>query len=264
MVGYVESGDFGTELSRLRSKTDGHMDQVHGLRDQYGADLVALIIDNNQYCGIAYLMTTLSPGFESNAFSVTWYQCATGNYSFGHELGHNMGCAHDRQNASGGVFPYSFGYRFFGQGGGQYRTIMAYAPGTRIQRFSNPDVLFDGTPTGRPVGAADSAHNALSINNAASTVALWRECKGSCTGLENIKKAKCKVKGSAGKLKVVLAGGEPGDSYEVRLSSGQSASGALNAQGGAKESFSGLPLGAGTATATWGCSASDSETYNCS
>lgn len=47
---------------------------------------------------------------------------------------------------------------------------MAYAPGTRVQRFSNPNVSHGGEPT----GSAGVADNALSINNAASTVAAWR------------------------------------------------------------------------------------------
>ena len=62
------------------------MDQeAHTLRSTYGADVVALIIDDAQYCGIAYL----GPGIDL-MFSVTAWNCATGYYTFGHEIGHNF------------------------------------------------------------------------------------------------------------------------------------------------------------------------------
>jgi hypothetical protein len=142
------------------------MDNVHSLRDQYNADCVALICQNGQYCGIAYLMTNVSTGFASSAFSVTNYSCATGYYSFGHELGHNMGSSHDPQNASSGAYSYSFGYR---TSNNSYRTVMAYSPGTRIRRFSGPNVSYNGYTMGN-----SSQDNHRSLNNTASTVADFR------------------------------------------------------------------------------------------
>ncbi|MEM7200561.1 MAG: reprolysin-like metallopeptidase [Planctomycetota bacterium] len=166
MVGYTESSNFSTILSHLAGKSDGRMDQVHQLRDQYGADAVAMIVDNGQYCGIAYLMTTVSAGFEDSAFSVTNRGCATGYYSFGHELGHNFGCAHDPGSAGSAAYSYSYGYRTPDQ---RYRTIMAYAPGTRVQVFSGPSSSWAGYTMGN-----GSQNNARSMNNTASTVAAWR------------------------------------------------------------------------------------------
>ncbi len=166
MIGYNEPSSFSQILTDLRGKNDGKMDNVHSLRDTYHADCVALICKNNQYCGIAYLMTNVSPGFESNAFSVTNYSCATGYYSFGHELGHNMGSAHDPANAGGAAYNYSYGYR---TPNNQYRTIMAYSPGTRIKRFSSPNVTYSGYTMGN-----SSQDNARSLNNTAPTVADWR------------------------------------------------------------------------------------------
>lgn len=51
---YVEpsSNAFSASLSSLRSQNDGSMDEVHSLREAYGADVVALIIDDSTYCGI--------------------------------------------------------------------------------------------------------------------------------------------------------------------------------------------------------------------
>ena len=74
---------------------DGFMDGVHARRDQLGADLVSLIVDNDTgSCGVAWLMQTPSVTFAPQAFSVTVYDCISPNYTFGHELGHNMGAAH--------------------------------------------------------------------------------------------------------------------------------------------------------------------------
>jgi hypothetical protein len=170
-VSYNESGQPSTDLSRLRDPDDGFIDEVHELRDQYAADLVSLLVSDMSACGVAYLMLNLSHSFESSAFSVVKLSCATGYYSFGHELGHNMGSHHDRDNAGPALYDYSYGYR---EPGESWRTIMAYAPGTRIQHFSNPDVMYGGQPTGVPITQPDSAHNALSINNAAFTVANFR------------------------------------------------------------------------------------------
>src|SRR5690606_8528303 len=77
--------------------------------------------------------------------------------------------SHDPDNSNGGLYPYSFGHRFFGFDFNVYRTVMAYAPGSRIARFSNPLVIYQGAPTGTV-----NANNAMTINNAASTAANFR------------------------------------------------------------------------------------------
>ena len=176
-VNYVEFGAMGTDLSRLRSTTDGFMDEVHSLRNTYAADQVTLIEVSPDYCGYAYVMTNVSSGFESAAFAVVHRTCVTGNFTFGHELGHNVGSHHDRDNASySAAYPYSFGY----QAVGSFRTIMAYSNGCgycpKFQGFSNPDVMFNGQPTGidHDTDPANSADNARSINNTAYTVANFR------------------------------------------------------------------------------------------
>lgn len=170
-AGYAETGDFGTELDRLTTDGDGYMDDVHPLRDQYGADFVAMIVDSLQYCGIAWLMTTVDVGFAPYAFSVTSRHCATGYYTFGHELGHNMGCHHDRANAGSAAYPYSYGYR---TASGSWRTILAYAPGTRVQYFSNPNKTYAGEALGIADPHPNSAENWKTLNNTAPTTALFR------------------------------------------------------------------------------------------
>lgn len=167
LTGYAENGDFQTELNRLTNPNDGWIDQVHAWRDADGADLVSMIVDSAQYAGMAWLMTNVSPAFQDHAFSVVSRLTATGYYSFGHELAHNMGCAHDRANASTGAYSYSFGYR---TPDNAWRTIMAYSPGARLPYYSNPGVTW----AGQPMGVANSAENWKSLNNTFPVVRAWR------------------------------------------------------------------------------------------
>lgn len=174
-VDYDESVGFSTALVQLRATGDGVIDEVHVAREALGADMVSMLINNPQSCGLAYVMTSLAGDFSSSAFSVEHYTCATGYFSFAHELGHNMGAAHDLDNTPGGaLFPYSIGWHWGNSMNpgydGDYRSIMAYAPGTRVQRFSNPNINYGGEPT----GSSNVADNALTLNSSASTVSGWR------------------------------------------------------------------------------------------
>lgn len=155
---------------------DGVIDNVHTLRNTYAADLVVMIVeDYHSTCGIGWLMTS-STMTESHGFSVVSRNCATGYYSFAHETGHNMGAHHDRQNASGsGYFSYSYGYWAPNY---SFRTIMAYNCPTscsRINNWSNPQVTFNGIPTGVESTAPGSADNRLTLNNTAAQVANFRQ-----------------------------------------------------------------------------------------
>jgi hypothetical protein len=166
-----EDSTFTNNLSDLRGQNDGRYDEIHDLRDEYGADLVALIVRVTTYCGQAYLMTNVSHSFRNWAFSVTSHICATGYYTFAHELGHNMGCAHDRANASSGAYAYSFGYRTLNN---NFRTVLAYSPGSRIPYFSTPDRTYQGQTLGIAHPNTDSAHNTRGLNTAAPTISGWR------------------------------------------------------------------------------------------
>jgi hypothetical protein len=175
---YTEPGNMNTDLTRLQNTTDGILDQVHQLRDQHKADLVALIVDNGgNSCGIAYVMTNgPRASFASFAFSVTARDCIANN-TLAHELGHNMGNAHDRATGGTGAFPYSYGYR---DEIGKFRTIMAYACPTvscpRVKFFSNPRLLYNGRPLGidHTINPANSADNARSMNEVRQVVSAWR------------------------------------------------------------------------------------------
>ncbi len=175
-IAYPESGNYNTDLSRLRSTTDGFLDDVHALRNTHKADLVTLIEDNiGGACGVAYVMSAVSAGFASSAFSVVEDDCISG-YTLAHELGHNMGSMHDRAEGGTGAYPYSFGHKE----AGKFRTIMAYpcSPSCpRINHFSNPNVSYQGswvTGVDHNTSPATSADNARAFTNVLNTVANFR------------------------------------------------------------------------------------------
>ena len=91
---YVETGNMSTSLTDLTGTGDGKMDEVHTLRNQLGADQVALISADANYCGIGYMMNSswISSAFASYAFSVVHddsvYACLS-NQTLAHEMGHN-------------------------------------------------------------------------------------------------------------------------------------------------------------------------------
>ena len=182
------SGWQSTALTALRQTNDGVMDEIHPLRDQVGADLVCLAINrpDSGCSGIGYVLqhptqvASDTIGNDLYGFTVVNYGLITSNSVVSHELGHNFGCQHDRENAGGavGAYSYSYGYRFYGQNGVQYRTIMAYAPGIRLGYFSNPNVTATepgvGVLVGVPVGQPGEACNALTMEKDAFEVAGFR------------------------------------------------------------------------------------------
>ena len=64
-TGYEEGGSTGDCLTDIRGTSDGKLDYVHDLRNQYGADMVALVTSVS--CGTAYL----GPNNGAYMFSVT-------------------------------------------------------------------------------------------------------------------------------------------------------------------------------------------------
>jgi hypothetical protein len=186
-VTYNENGNTAYALTDLQNSSDGIIDEVHTLRNQVGADAVSmLLLNGGGFCGRAFIMRTPSANFASSAFSVVPNNCAVGNLSFPHELGHNFGLEHDRYVSPNGspAYPYGFGYVDTNL---QFRDVMGYANACgscpRIQYFSNPNLTYLNRPLGVSYESspATSADNVRALNNAASIIANWRQAVGGYT-----------------------------------------------------------------------------------
>jgi len=162
---YSESGNFSTDLNRFSGTSDGYLDGYHSTRNQIAADVNVLLVDNTSACGIGYLNSS-----SSSAFSVVSTDCATGYYSFAHEIGHNLGAHHDPAAGNNTVYPYGHGYR---EPSNNWRTIMAYNCSggcPRLNYWSNPAVGYGGVP----MGTTDTSHNQRVLVERKATVAGFR------------------------------------------------------------------------------------------
>ncbi|XP_059085324.1 peptidyl-Asp metalloendopeptidase-like [Tigriopus californicus] len=109
------------------------------------ADFAHLLVRETdpRNCGIAYVGSTHVP------FGVSKRDCAIATYTFSHEIGHNLGCNHDRANSpNANTNGYAFGYLIPGTG---HRTTMAYwnvNHRSKLNLYANPSVLFQNVPIG--------------------------------------------------------------------------------------------------------------------
>lgn len=160
-VDYNDTGNIQADRNWLRNNAT-----VKSLRNIHAADLVGMLVENGGgFCGIAFLMGNQNPAaFAPNGYQVTARSCAVGNLTYAHEHGHNMGLQHDPANGappSQAIYPWSYGHYV----NGHYRTVMSYSNQCtqgcpRHPYFSNPEVIFQGAPT----GIANQRHNSRTIN----------------------------------------------------------------------------------------------------
>ena len=164
-VSYSESGkSFDTILADFVGMAD-----VNKRRNDSGADMAVLIIDQPDFCGLADAILANA----SNAFAIVHYDCATGYYSFAHELGHLQGARHDPATDPT-TTPFAYGHGFqHTSPPPSWRTIMAYNCSggcSRLQYWSNPNINHSGSA----MGTASTSNNARVLNETASTVAGFR------------------------------------------------------------------------------------------
>ena len=199
-VSYTEHPNMGMDLDRL-TDVDGMMDEVHSLRDRYGADLVALIVGRSRdgTCGIAWVPDFgAGPDLDwsEQGFSVTAHNCETATlHTFAHELGHNLGAHHDPDNTCESppcrldpppTFPYRYGRCNTDEG---WHTVMSYGRsrtrgdcGREIEYFSSPILNFRGTPT----GDAARRDNRRVLRETAQRVANYRQSVNTGGGTSHV------------------------------------------------------------------------------
>ena len=168
-VNYAETRNSTTDLARFRL-FDGRIDHIHGVRNQYGADVAMLILARlDDACGRAAAIGANA----GTAFAVAeaGTGCSVGNFTFGHEIGHLAGARHDVA-ADSNNSPYAYGHGFL-HGQTTWRTIMALdrdRSSLRIGRWSNPSRTFNGAAT----GTAAREDNARVWRNRDNTLANFR------------------------------------------------------------------------------------------
>jgi hypothetical protein len=204
--------DSNALLGLLQGPSDMTLDAIHGTRDAARADLVSLIYetDNAGWCGWGYTTENANADTTDNqGFVVVQRTCAGVNLSLAHEVGHNLGALHNRENNSGtSAHGYNFGHIQLNPsmtGVSPWRTVMSYnTPCTnagsscqRVPWFSNPGVSRFGDPTGVPTGTTNPEHNVMvfALNDAQvsryrcartgeAVANVWMKDRWNDTGLE--------------------------------------------------------------------------------
>ena len=149
------------------------------------ADVAVLLVntfDTSSSCGRARLFAIDSDSSNfGQTISVVKKSCALGYYSFGHEVGHNIGLYHDDRH----VNPrYEYGQGSYinkGTGSTGFRTVLGYSKtgySTRVNYYSNPSVIHPAT--GTRTGVAGTADNARLLTEQRFKLAAMGDESMSC------------------------------------------------------------------------------------
>ncbi len=177
---YEETGNIVTDQGNLSQGLAGL--DVSLMRDQFGADLVSLVIEKNQR-GFSRISGQLNnkDGNSDVFYSVFRRRLiSAGFYTYTGGIGRNLGCLPDRQFTTigdglsiSGVFPYAFAFRFVVDDV-SYVTVIGNSAGIRLPFISDPDRLYLGEPMGVPIGELEEADNVSAIEQMSGIVAAYR------------------------------------------------------------------------------------------
>lgn len=191
-IQYTEGASTTDDLDNLKNVNNPQLSSIHVKRKALAADIVVLVTAYSGSCGLADVMTTVSPAFASNAFAIVPYRCLTDSYSFAHELGHLMGARHDIYQDATRNSPFAFNHGYAqavptGAAAHPWYTVMGtnnlcsamlLTDCQRIDFWSTPDTQFDYY--GDATGVANEADNQQTLNTSAKTVANFM-CSSSRT-----------------------------------------------------------------------------------
>jgi hypothetical protein len=178
-LNFIE-GPMDSDYVGLTNETDTLFTDVPALADGYAADQVFLIGSYGAGAGATGHQLTQTTASKYVQMSVP--RVFGGEYILTHELGHNLGCDHDRNNAGpiGRYFDFSYGHRMFFNDG-IFGTVMALEQDYRIPYFSNPSLTFTNPfnaaeflPVGIAQGDPNAADNSSTINFTAPIVAAYK------------------------------------------------------------------------------------------
>jgi hypothetical protein len=183
-INYTESGDSSNDLRFITQNSD----EVRVLRDLHGADLVTLLARVEDVGGWAWQLGSES-GSPAYGFQLVRVQQAITGYTFIHEIGHNMGAHHhvaQNDQPGPGIYSSSAGWRWAGQDGQRYCSVMTYESGSyfsdgrdhsRVPYFSSPTLAYQGEPVGDPA----DGDNARTLVNTKAVISAYRGCSPTTT-----------------------------------------------------------------------------------
>ena len=145
--------------------TDGNLDFIQTWRAEVGADEVLLVNKASSYCGLAWVNMGLSRSYGYANYNGG---CLTGRV-WGHEIGHNFGCWHDRFSdpTNSARYPNYLGFGSCWEDTSKtgcvcYSSVMIYNCDTTPNRctncvfknhYANYQVMDSGSATGTPTAS---------------------------------------------------------------------------------------------------------------
>ena len=168
LTDYSETGrNHFDHVWRMVDKGDGFLEGIHKLRNEKKADVVVLVVDSPQGCGL----TTRVAASPEEGYAVVHHECAATTYSLAHEIGHLVGTRHNPAiDKNSRPFPYGHG---FVHPESKWRTMMSYKASCkgcpRLPLWSTPARVFKGEAAGDP-----KRNNARVIRENAQRVANFR------------------------------------------------------------------------------------------